>query len=390
MTKADRADPGPASAAARELLGDVEAVAVATPTGEGLDALRAALERAAARCRLARGPSTRAGAAACRPRVHHPRRRHGRDRHPVVGHPAHGGPGARWRPRIGSSACAGCRCTTKPVDEAPAGQRVAVNLTGVALDEVARGDVLADPDAPLAGGLPARLRARSGRRARRAHAGSRSTTGPGRPPARLSWLGGRFWQVRCERPLLALAGDRLVVRRIASPDTLGGGRVLDAAPGAARPEPGGDRAPERAGPRRDAAAPPPPMPAGPSRRRRTTGRRARRRGDRARGTAAPGGASSRRSDSELDAELLGALREAGRAVRVTRGLHMHPSAIARAREQLVAAARTGGGQITLAQARDVLVTSRKFAQALLEHLDAERVFVRRGDAHVLRRGAQAG
>ncbi len=34
-----------------------------------------------------------------------------------------------------------------------------------------------------------------------------------------------------------------------------------------------------------------------------------------------------------------------------------------------------------------LGTSRKYAQALLEHLDGERVFVRRGDEHVLRRGA---
>src|SRR5437660_2853897 len=42
VTKADRADPGPAMRAARELLGDIECVAVSAPTGEGLDALRAA------------------------------------------------------------------------------------------------------------------------------------------------------------------------------------------------------------------------------------------------------------------------------------------------------------------------------------------------------------
>jgi selenocysteine-specific elongation factor len=47
------------------------------------------------------------------------------------------------------------------------------------------------------------------------------------------------------------------------------------------------------------------------------------------------------------------------------------------------------GQITIAQLRDELGTSRKFAQALLEHLDSEKVTRRIGDAHVLRlnRGA---
>jgi selenocysteine-specific elongation factor len=35
--------------------------------------------------------------------------------------------------------------------------------------------------------------------------------------------------------------------------------------------------------------------------------------------------------------------------------------------------------------RDSLGTSRRYAQALLEHLDAKRVTLRRGDEHVLRR-----
>jgi selenocysteine-specific elongation factor len=35
--------------------------------------------------------------------------------------------------------------------------------------------------------------------------------------------------------------------------------------------------------------------------------------------------------------------------------------------------------------RDELGTSRKYAQALLEHLDAAKVTRRRGDEHVLRR-----
>ena len=47
------------------------------------------------------------------------------------------------------------------------------------------------------------------------------------------------------------------------------------------------------------------------------------------------------------------------------------------------------GAVTLAGLRDELGTSRQFAQALLEHLDAERVTLRRpDDSRVLRRAAQ--
>jgi selenocysteine-specific elongation factor len=41
--------------------------------------------------------------------------------------------------------------------------------------------------------------------------------------------------------------------------------------------------------------------------------------------------------------------------------------------------------VTLAQLRDEFGTSRKFAQALLEHFDSEKLTLRRGDEHVLRR-----
>ena len=53
-------------------------------------------------------------------------------------------------------------------------------------------------------------------------------------------------------------------------------------------------------------------------------------------------------------------------------------------------AQRHGGAITLAQLRDELKTSRKFAQALLEYLDAEKMTIRRGDQHVLRRRAPSG
>jgi selenocysteine-specific elongation factor len=42
------------------------------------------------------------------------------------------------------------------------------------------------------------------------------------------------------------------------------------------------------------------------------------------------------------------------------------------------------GQITLAEARDMLGTTRKYAQALLEHLDSIGVTLRAGDARKLK------
>ncbi len=90
-------------------------------------------------------------------------------------------------------------------------------------------------------------------------------------------------------------------------------------------------------------------------------------------------------DSELDADAeLGALRAAGRAVRVGRTMHFHPDALAEVERRVIAFVSTHGS-ISLAQLRDELSTSRKFAQALLEHLDATRVTRRVGDEHVLRR-----
>jgi selenocysteine-specific elongation factor len=47
------------------------------------------------------------------------------------------------------------------------------------------------------------------------------------------------------------------------------------------------------------------------------------------------------------------------------------------------------GPITLAQARDLLGTSRRHAQAFLEHLDRLRVTRRVGEARVLRQGPPA-
>jgi len=199
------------------------------------------------------------------------------------------------------------------------------------------------------------------------------------------------WQLRCERPLIAADGDRLVVRRIAPPDTLGGGVIVRAAAGgrpapasARRPAPASARAP---GPARATAGPAGATPAD--------------------ATPAPPApppldASALALESRLreagheppcEAELgveaaasLRALHAAGRAVRIGRSMHAHPEAIAEVRAVVERIAREEG-QITLARLRDELSTSRKYAQALIEHLDAARVTRRRpDDSRVLRRG----
>jgi selenocysteine-specific elongation factor len=68
-------------------------------------------------------------------------------------------------------------------------------------------------------------------------------------------------------------------------------------------------------------------------------------------------------------------------------MHAHPEAIAEVRA-VVERIAGDEGQITLARLRDELGTSRKYAQALLEHLDAARVTRRRpDDSRVLRSGS---
>ena len=71
-------------------------------------------------------------------------------------------------------------------------------------------------------------------------------------------------------------------------------------------------------------------------------------------------------------------------VRVGPAMHFHVEVLDEIRAQLVAVLEAEGS-ITLARARDELQTSRKYAQALLEHFDSERLTIRRGDERVLRR-----
>ncbi|HVS28445.1 MAG TPA: selenocysteine-specific translation elongation factor [Solirubrobacteraceae bacterium] len=379
ISKADLLDPAAAAGEAQELFEGIEVVPVCAPRGEGLDELRGALDRVAA---ALPGRAASDGEA----RLHVDRVFSIRGAGTVV-------TGTLWSGAIGRgdtlvvlpqgrrTRVRGVEVHDAAVERASAGQRVALNLVGLGVDQLRRGDVVAAPAADLrpsyvldvALELPDALRPRHGDRVQ-VHHGTRET------PARVAELGGRFWQLRLEQPLVAAGGDRLVVRRIAPPDTLGGGIVLD--PLARKHGPGRDTLarlerlsrgePEPPPPVAPAAvesppvSPPPLSPAALELEAELL----------AAGLAPP-------LDSELPADALAELRAAGRAIRVGRTLHYHRDALALAERQVTAIGQRHGS-VTIAQLRDELGTSRKFAQALLEHFDAVKITRRVGDAHVLR------
>jgi selenocysteine-specific elongation factor len=399
VTKSDLADPDVAMIEASELLGGAEPVAVSARTGAGIDELRSALERAAGSL------SSRAESPGSA-RLHIDRSFTIRGAGTVVTGTLWSGAVARGDelellPEGRRVRVRAVQVHDRAVDRAAAGQRVAVNLTGVPVTEVARGDALASPDGELRPTylIDALLELGDSEPEHvgrvQVHHGTRET------PARVAWLGGSFWQLRLEHRLIAARGDRLVIRQIAPPDTLGGGVVLDATP-------------KKHGPSRDLL----------TRLERLSRGEPVADSERV-GTQASGGAAGARDsrkhvprsgspsepkplppsalalaerlrqaglepplDSELDAADLAALRAAGKAVRVSKNLHYHPDILSEVRERVIALARRSGGAISLAAFRDELGTSRKFAQALLEHFDSERLTIRRGDEHVLRRNGE--
>src|SRR4051812_25092028 len=272
------------------------------------------------------------------------------------------------------------------VDRAHAGQRVALNLNGVGWREVGRGDVVCGAGCSLAPTylIDATVRwdidapAESTRF--HVHHGTREA------PARVVPLGHGYVQLRLEAPLIAAVGDRFVLRSVAPPDTVGGGVVVNPA---ARKHGARERAAARAAGQPLDAAPAAPEPAA---------------ADASEPPPLDDAAlalvsllradwASPRTDAELALEAglserdavarFRLLEAAGQAVRVGRNLHFHPGALDELEARIVAIAEREGSA-TIAGVRDELATSRKYAQALLEHLDRERVTRRDGDAHVLR------
>jgi len=82
-------------------------------------------------------------------------------------------------------------------------------------------------------------------------------------------------------------------------------------------------------------------------------------------------------------ELLDLLLEQGQLVRISGGLLFRQRDFAAMVEAVQGMAQEQES-ITLAQVRDLFDTSRKYAQALLEEMDARRITRREGDARVLR------
>ncbi|MET7375535.1 selenocysteine-specific translation elongation factor [Micromonospora arida] len=230
VTRADLADPGPATARARAeiaetSLGAVPAVAVSGLTGAGLPQLRAALDRLAAQL-----PA---------PALDDPVRLWV-DRSFTVrgsGTVVTGTLGA-GRLRVGDELelagadepvrVRGLHSLGEARPEAAAVARVAVNLRGTPRDRLGRGDALLTPgrfhhtdlvDVRLAGDpaadLPATLTL---------HVGSAAV------PVRVRPLGPDTVRLRLARPLPLLVGDRALLRDPGRHHVSGGVRVLDVAP----------------------------------------------------------------------------------------------------------------------------------------------------------------
>src|SRR6185437_8936889 len=222
VTKADAVDEETLELAleeARELVPEAEVVAVSAKTGVGLDELRAALARAAASvpARAERAPTrlyvdrafTIAGAGTV-----------------VTGTLWSGdiapGDELRVEPSGLRTRARSVQVHDAPVERAEAGQRVAVNLPGVARAELRRGDALVEPGAyPVSWRLAVALEELEPLPAAvTVHLGTSDV------PARVV-RDGRYAQLRLREPVVAARGDRVVLR---TETTVGGGVVLDPSP----------------------------------------------------------------------------------------------------------------------------------------------------------------
>src|SRR5271155_4144868 len=126
----------------------------------------------------------------------------------------------------------------KQIERAVAGQRTAVNLAGIEHEEITRGMVLAPAgifeatqrvDARitlLASAAPLKNRARG-----HFHQGTAEAIAEVillNDAGELAAGGSAFAQLRLDKPLLLLPGDRFILRRFSPVVTIGGGTVLDA------------------------------------------------------------------------------------------------------------------------------------------------------------------
>ncbi|MEC8192198.1 MAG: selenocysteine-specific translation elongation factor [Myxococcota bacterium] len=144
---------------------------------------------------------------------------------------------AVWVQPLGiASRVRGLQVHSESVPSAQAGQRVAVNLAGVERDDLARGMVVVSdadlaptsvmdvqitvlPDAPT---IPSGGHVRLSLGTAEVLAVADPIGSEALDPGRTQWV-----QLRTESPIIALPGDRFVIRRESPLQTLGGGVVLD-------------------------------------------------------------------------------------------------------------------------------------------------------------------
>jgi selenocysteine-specific elongation factor len=396
VTKADAVDTPTlelAVADAQELVPGSEVVAVSARTGAGLDELRAALARVAVESERPVAPA----------RLYVDRVFTLRGIGTVA-------TGTLWSGEIAAGSVlrvepAGrdvrvrsVQVHDRDVDVAAAGQRVAVSLPGVDRHALRRGDVLVAPgayepsyrlDVELEELAPIPVRAL-------VHHGTAVAL------ARVA-RSGSFAQLRLDTPVVAARGDRVVLR---AGTTVGGGRVVDPAPPRhSHPEPASQRDEgrlmdlrrrlERQFDAADPLDPGVPLPPEPWARELLPLLGLERRGAKLYRPGSEGSLGPREQEAtELEARLglepvkvddqalARFLEDRGRLVRVGDGFAISPQAYNTAREVIVENA-----PLSLARFRDLLGTSRKTAQMLLERFDSDGLTRRVGDERVLRRAA---
>ncbi len=430
VTKADAVDEETLELAleeARELVPEAEAIPVSAKTGAGLDELRTALGREAELV-LQEHKLDSSAARLYVDRVFSLR---------GIGTVA---TGTLWSGTIGEGdvlraepsgrdvRVRSVQVHDRAVERAEPGQRVALALPGIERSEVRRGDALVAPGSlrpsyrldvaleelePIADG--ARLHVHHGTAA---------------IPARVV-KAGHFAQLRLAEPIVAARGDRVVLR---GATTVGGGTVLDPAPGR-HAEPARFEQARRGEARvhapvlvegewcfsdewlaeleaqlehelelADPLDPGTPAPTEPWAKDVLARLPFERRGSMlyrpgATGTLGPRAAEAEALAAALaaaepgaakadDAELARFLERAGRIVRLGDGWAVSAAAYERARS-LVLDECAASGQITLGRFRDLAGCGRRDAQLLLERLDADGVTRRVGEARVLRRRSSA-
>jgi selenocysteine-specific elongation factor len=290
-------------------------------------------------------------------------------------------------------------------DRADAGQRVAANLAGTGRQDVDRGYVLVARDSNFRATylvdaavelIPGARRLARGARVQ-VHHGTRS------PAARLAPIETdtlepkerQYVQLRLEQPIFPAAGDRFILRQVSPPGTIGGGVVVDASP--RKHGPGSEHVErlellERGDPLTLLAAEQVVAP--------NSGLQSAVQAERSDPRAGrliemlrqdalePRGLdvlASLVGMTAIDARrLLEQCLRDGTVERLGPTLYYHPDALDDAERRVIALCERDGSA-TIAALRDELGTSRKYAQALLEHFDRRRLTRRQGDEHLLRR-----